>query len=77
MQNLIITARKTNDNKQTHEILLKDLNSKIDKDYKFIRKGVVGGYKNEMSNDYIEKIDEWFAKSKSLNQGFNQKKSIE
>ncbi|KAL7020046.1 hypothetical protein ACKWTF_011362 [Chironomus riparius] len=64
-------ARKTNDNKQTYNILLKHLNSNNHKDYNFIRKGVVGGYKNEMSSVYIDKFDEWFAKSKSLNQGFN------
>lgn len=26
----------------------------------FIRKGVAGGYKNEMSTEYIRKFDEWF-----------------
>lgn len=27
----------------------------------FIRKGVVGGYKDDMSPEYIKKFDEWFA----------------
>jgi hypothetical protein len=27
----------------------------------FIRKGVVGGHKDEMSADYIKKFDDWMA----------------
>lgn len=27
----------------------------------FIRKGIAGGYKDEMSTEYIKKFDEWFA----------------
>ena len=48
-----------------------NLNSESNLD--FIRKGVVGGHKTEMSKEYAEKIDNWFAASKNLNQGFNFK----
>lgn len=27
----------------------------------FIRKGVVGGYQEEMSPEYVKKFDEWWA----------------
>lgn len=38
----------------------RELNNGIkDADYKFIRKGKVGAYKEEMSEEYIKKFDDW------------------
>lgn len=51
-----------------------NLNSEFD--FNFIRKGVVGGHKSEMSKEYAEKIDKWFAETKNLNQGYNYKEDI-
>lgn len=48
-----------------------NLNSELD--LNFIRKGIVGGHKSEMSKEYADKIDKWFAESKNLNQGYNYK----
>lgn len=39
----------------------------------FIRKGVVGGYRSDLSKEYADRIDNWYAESGSLNQGYNYK----
>ena len=43
----------------------------LDNDVTFIRKGIVGGYKDELPEGYADRIDKWFAESKNLNRGFN------
>ena len=45
----------------------------LKRDVSFIRKGVVGGYRSDMSKEYADRIDDWYAKSGSLNQGYNYK----
>jgi len=42
-------------------------------DITFIRKGVVGGYKDELPEEYADRIDKWYAESGNLNQGYNYK----
>lgn len=42
-------------------------------DINFIRKGVIGGYKDEMPKSYANRIDDWYAQSETLNQGYNFK----
>lgn len=36
----------------------------------FIRKGIIGGHKSEMSQEYIDRFDKWIAEKENLNQGF-------
>ena len=36
----------------------------------FVRKGIVGDHKNEMSEEIIKRFDEWMAASASLKSGF-------
>lgn len=36
----------------------------------FIRKGKIGGYKEEMPQDYIERFDAWIAQEVQLSPGF-------
>lgn len=36
----------------------------------FVRKGIVGDHKNQMSDETIKKFDEWMAESPSLKSGF-------
>lgn len=43
------------------------------KNMEFIRKGVIGGYRKDMSKEYADRIDNWYAESGSLNQGYNYK----
>ncbi|KAL7020041.1 hypothetical protein ACKWTF_011357 [Chironomus riparius] len=66
-------TRRTNDNKFTHQVYLDKANLNLKSNLNFIRKGVVGGHKTEMSQEYADKIDKWFAESKNLNQGYNFK----
>jgi hypothetical protein len=73
---LYFTDRKTNDNRYTHKAIRDIINPKSEADLNFIRRGVVGGYKSEMSKEYADKIDKWFAETKNLNQGFNYKENI-
>lgn len=35
------------------------MNEKRDENFRFIRKGVVGSYKDDMSPEYIKKFDDW------------------
>ncbi|CAG9808647.1 unnamed protein product [Chironomus riparius] len=37
----------------------------------FFRRGIVGGFKDEMPQEYVDRIDDWYSKAGSLNQGFN------
>lgn len=53
------------------KVAIELLNPKSKNNNEFFRRGVVGGYKDEMSQEYINRIDEWYAKTESLNQGFN------
>jgi hypothetical protein len=36
----------------------------------FIRKGKIGGFKDEMSEEYAARFDAWYAEGKHLKQGF-------
>ncbi|CRL02069.1 CLUMA_CG015599, isoform A [Clunio marinus] len=40
---------------------------------KFIRRGKAGGYKDEMSQEYIEKFDKWMEKRNDVKTGFPKK----
>ena len=42
-------------------------------DITFIRKGIIGGYISDMSKEYADRIDNWYAERGSLNQGYNYK----
>ena len=48
-----------------------DPNSK--NELNFIRKGIIGGYRNDMTKEYADRIDNWYAESGNLNQGYNYK----
>lgn len=39
----------------------------------FIRRGKIGGYKDEMPKDLIAKFDEWIAEETQLKAGFPRK----
>lgn len=41
---------------------IKDLNNNSDNDFQFMRRGIVGSHKDELSLELIEKIDQWSAK---------------
>lgn len=41
--------------------------------WEYIRLGVIGGHKSEMSQEYINRFDEWMAEKEKLNQGFTFK----
>jgi hypothetical protein len=51
-----------------------DLYEDCKENFQFIRKGVVGGYKTEMPQEYIDRFDQWMAEGENLNQGFAFKK---
>lgn len=36
----------------------------------FIRKGKIGGYKDEMSEEYIEKFNKWMEQDSQIQTGF-------
>lgn len=38
----------------------------------FIRRGKIGGYKDEMTNETIEKFDKWIAEEGQLKTGFQR-----
>jgi len=50
-----------------------DPNFQNDISLNYIRKGVVGGYKDEMPQEYADRIDKWYAERKNLNQGYNHR----
>lgn len=56
--NLILGNKSCN-----NEFLLKQVDSIVKKEChdvnRFIRKGKVGGYKDEMSEEYVVKFDKW------------------
>lgn len=67
------TERKTNDNRYTLKTWMKSIDPNSTNDITFIRKGIIGGYKDDMSKEYADRIDKWYAESGSLNQGYNWK----
>jgi hypothetical protein len=52
---------------------MESIDSNSDKNINFIRKGVVGGYKDELPETYADRIDKWYMESENLNQGFKFK----
>lgn len=58
-KNLISSNFQENDNVNRWEKIPKNKPDKT----AFMRKGIVGGYKDEMPKEYIKKFDEWIAKS--------------
>lgn len=38
---------------------IKDLNNNSDNNFQFMRRGVVGSHKDELTEDQIKRIDDW------------------
>jgi hypothetical protein len=58
---------------ETFKEMSKTTDYDIKDNLQFIRKGVVGGYRNEMSQEYIDRFDKWMQQKDILNQGFKYK----
>ncbi|KAL7020044.1 hypothetical protein ACKWTF_011360 [Chironomus riparius] len=63
--------RKTNDNKFAHKMWMQSIDPNSENHINFIRKGIVGGYRDELPEGYADRIDNWYAERIKFNRGFS------